>query len=244
MPVVEELKRETGNPHIEFLSLDLSSLESVRDCANSFKERGLPLHLLVNNAGVAGARGLTADGFELTFGVNHLGHFLLTLELLSILKESAPARIVNVASMAHYNARTIDFDILKQTTKSVTGLPEYNISKLANVLFTQELARRLDGSGVTTYSLHPGVVASDVWRNISFPLNLVFELLVKPFMISNEKGALTTIYCATSDDVGSESGCYYDKCKVKAPNRVTQDLTLAATLWQKSVEWVGARDYP
>jgi len=117
LPVVEELKRETENSKIEFIKLDLSSLESVRHCAAIFKQRNLPLHLLVNNAGVAGARGVTAEGFELTFGVNHLGHFL----------------------------------------------------------FTQELARRLEGSGITTYSLHPGVVASDVWRNIPFPLNLFFS---------------------------------------------------------------------
>jgi len=234
MAVVEELKSQTGNTQIEYLELDLSSFESVRACATAFKERNLPLHLLVNNAGVAGYRGTTTEGFELTFGVNHLGHFLLTMELLPLLKASAPARIVNVASMAHYNAKTIDFSILQRKTATTTGLAEYNVSKLANVLFAQELARRLEGTGVTAYSLHPGVVASDVWRNIPFPLDKIFQLVATPFMISNEKGALTSIYCATSDDVASESGKYYDKCKVKEPHKITEDLALATTLWQQS----------
>src|SRR6185436_2328356 len=150
-------------PVPEALPLDLGRLDSVRQCARAWLARGLPLHLLINNAGLAGARGLTGSGFELAFGVNHIGHFLLTQLLLERLRASAPARIVTAASKAHYRARGLDWAALRRPTATRSGLPEYSVSKLANVLFSAELARRLAGSGVTTYALHPGVVASDVW---------------------------------------------------------------------------------
>ena len=126
--------------------------------------------MLVNNAGVAGRRGLTRQGFELMFGVNHLGHFALTNALLGCLTGSAPARVVTVSSDAHYSAKGIDFEALRRRARGLTGLPEYAVSKLCNVLFTQELARRVAGTGVTTYALHPGVVASDIWRRVPWPV--------------------------------------------------------------------------
>jgi retinol dehydrogenase-12 len=237
-PAIDEIRRATGNEKVEFLLLDLADPASVRAAAKAFLSRGLPLHGLVNNAGLAGQRGLTKDGFELGFGTNHLGPFLLTLLLLDRLKQSAPSRIVNVASRAHHGATAIDWEALRRPTASTGGLGEYSVSKLANVLFTKELARRLDGTGVTAYALHPGVVATDIWRELPWGL----RHLAKLFMISPEEGARTTLHCATSPEAGAESGLYYDRCKVLHPSRTAQDPALAAELWRRSVEWTGSPD--
>jgi NAD(P)-dependent dehydrogenase (short-subunit alcohol dehydrogenase family) len=239
-PVVEEIRAATRNDLVEFLPLDLADLESVRSAASAFLSRGLPLHGLVNNAGLAGRRGLTRDGFEIAFGSNHLGPFLFTLLLLDRLKRSAPSRIVNVSSRAHHRAKGIDWAALRRSGTSRAGLDEYAVSKLANVLFTRELAVRLAGTGVTAYSLHPGVVATDIWRGLPWGL----RGLVKLFMISPEEGARTTLHCATSPDVEGESGLYYDQCKVRHPSRTAQDPTLAAELWRRSLEWTGAPTGP
>ena len=232
-PLLDEIRAVAPAAKVEWLALDLADFQSIRRCAQTFLERGLPLNLLVNNAGIAAARGLTKDGFELAFGINHLGHFLLTQLLLERIKTSAPARIVTVASRAHYRASGIDFKAVRQTSKSVTGLAEYQVSKLANVLFSAELARRLQGSGVTTYSLHPGVVATDVWRSVPGPL----RGFVKLFLISPQQGAATTLYCATSADLVLQTGLYYDQCRSKFPSRMAQDPRLAAELWARSEGW-------
>ena len=231
---VAEIRTATGNAKVECLALDLGDFASVRACAAAFLARDLPLHLLVNNAGLAGSAGLTKSGFELAFGTNHLGHFLLTQLLLDRLKASAPARIVTVASRAHTRVSGINFDDVCQRTKGKAALPEYGVSKLANVLFSAELGRRLAGSGVTTYALHPGVVATDVWRELPQP----FRAIAKLFMISAEEGAATTIYCATSPEVAAQTGLYYDKCLVKTPSKAGQDAALAAELWRRSETWV------
>ena len=191
---VDGISAETGNDTVAFLPLDLSDLASVRACAVEFLARGEPLHVLINNAGVGGARGLTKDGFELTFGINHLGHFALTAALLDCLAASAPARVVTVSSDAHYQAPGIDFEAVRRPTASRTGLREYAVSKLSNVLFSQELARRAQGRGVTTYALHPGVVASDIWRRVPWPVRPLMKLR----MLSTEQGAATSLYCATA----------------------------------------------
>jgi NAD(P)-dependent dehydrogenase (short-subunit alcohol dehydrogenase family) len=223
-----------GNAQVELLSLNLGDLDSVRACAQTFLARDLPLHILINNAGLAGSRGFTKSGFELAFGVNHVGTFLLTQLLLERIKRSAPARIVTVASQAHYRAKGIDWEAVRKPTKTIAALPEYGVSKLANVLFSAELARKLTGSGVTTYSLHPGVVATDVWRAVPWPV----RALMKLGMLSTEEGAATTLYCATSAQAGKETGLYYDKCQVKEPGRAAQDTALAAELWKRSELWV------
>lgn len=233
-PVVAEIIAQTGNPKVELLEIDLSDFASVRACAAEFLKRDLPLHLLINNGGLAGSHGLTKSGFELAFGVNHMGHFLLTSLLLDRLKQSAPARIVNVASRAHQRIKGIDFDAVRTRTKTRTAVHEYGVSKLANVLFSAELSRRLQGTGVTTYSLHPGVVATDVWRTLPGPI----ESLIKLFMISVEEGALTTLHCALSDEAGKQTGLYYDKEKPKTPNQAAQDLALAKQLWERSEAWI------
>jgi NAD(P)-dependent dehydrogenase (short-subunit alcohol dehydrogenase family) len=230
-PLIDEVKAIPGAGPVEWLALDLASLSSVRACANSFLSRDIPLHLLINNAGLAGAKGLTQDGFERTFGVNHLGHFLLSQLLLERIKASAPARIVTVASRAHFRARELNFETLRQSTRSFTAIEEYCVSKLANVLFSAELARRLHGTQVSTYSLHPGVVATDVWRHVPWPLR---QIIMLRGLITAEEGALTTLHCATSSDVTRQSGLYWDRGAPKLPSALAQDAALAQALWQWS----------
>jgi NAD(P)-dependent dehydrogenase (short-subunit alcohol dehydrogenase family) len=228
-----EIAAATGNEAVTFLPLDLADLASVRACAEQFLARGEPLHVLINNGGVAGQRGLTANGFELAFGVNHLGHFALTTALLDRLADSAPARVVNVSSDSHYQAKGIDFAAVRRPTASVTGMREYSVSKLSNVLFTQELARRLDGRGVTAYALHPGVVASDIWRRLPWPV----RPLIKLRMISPEDGARTSLYCATSPEVADVTGRFYDKSREREPSAVAT-AELAGELWRRSEAWI------
>lgn len=235
-PVADEIRAATGNERVEVHALELDDLSKVRASAAALLERGLPLHVLINNAGLAGQRGRTADGFEMHFGVNHLGPFLFTALLRERLLASAPARIVTVASKAHFDAKQgIDFDAVRRSTPSLTGLPEYAVSKLANVLFTRQLAARLAGTGVGAYSLHPGVVATDVWRRIPLPV----AWIMKRFMISPEAGAATTLYCATDPALASASGGYYDECRQRSPSQVAQDDALAAELWTRSDQMVG-----
>ena len=231
--VVEEIARATPHAAPEFLPLDLGDFASIRRCADDFLRRDTSLGLLVNNAGVAGQRGITKSGFELAFGINHVGHFLFTNLLLDRLRRSSAARIVTVASRAHYRAKAIDFEAIRRPTQSITGLHEYGVSKLANVLFSAELARRLEGTGVTTYALHPGVVASDIWRRVPPP----FRWLIKLSMISPEEGAKTTLHCATSAAAAAESGLYYDKCQPKRPSTLARDANLASELWRRSEAW-------
>ena len=234
---VSAIKAETGSASVWLLPLDLASLASVRSCAAEFLALDEPLHVLVNNAGVGGQRGLTADGFELHFGVNHLGHFALTQLLLDRLQASGPgARVVNVSSEVHYSARGIDFDAVRRRTRSLAGMREYAVSKLSNVLFSQELARRQGGAdgGVSSYALHPGVVASDIWRRVPQPA----RSLITRRMLTTERGALTSLYCATSPAVATESGRYYDKCAAAEANPVATP-ELAELLWNRSAEWTG-----
>lgn len=235
-PVIDEIKVQTGNDRLEFLALDLGNLDSVQACAEAFLAQGEPLHVLINNAGMAGRRGTTDSGFELAFGVNYVGPYLFTSLLLDRLKESAPARIVNVASEAHYRVNGIDFEAVRQPTKTRTGFHEYSVSKLANVLHAQELARRLDGNGVTTYSLHPGVIASDIWRSVPWPIRPLMKLRMR----STEDGARTSLYCATSPHVAQESGGYYEDAQRKEPGPAATPQ-VAADLWERTTEWLDGR---
>lgn len=232
---VASIVAATGNADVMFLPLDLADLGSVRACADGFLATGQPLHVLINNAGVAGRRGLTSDGFELAFGVNHLGHFALTMALLDRLTASAPARVVTVSSDSHYQARGIDFTALRRRTTGLTGMGAYAVSKLCNVLFAQELARRLGDSGVTTYALHPGVVASDIWRRVPRPV----RPLLTARMLTTEQGAATSLHCATSADLAAHSGRFYDDCRERAPSKVATP-ELGRILWDRSEAWTGA----
>jgi len=234
---VDAITSAAGSQTVWLLPLDLASLASVRDCAAAFLARDEPLHVLVNNAGVGGQRGKTAEGFELHFGVNHLGHFALTMLLLDRLKASGSgagqgARVVTVSSDAHYGAPGIDFDAVRRSTPSFTGQREYAVSKLCNVLFTQELSRR--AGDVSSYALNPGVVASDIWRRVPWPARAI----IKRRMLTVEQGAVTSVYCATSPAVAAESGLFYDKCAVRAPSKVATP-ELAGLLWKHSTEWTG-----
>jgi retinol dehydrogenase 12 len=229
---VAGIRAATGSSAVFFLALDLADLSSVRSCAAEFLARGEPLQVLVNNAGVGGRRGLTRQGFELMFGVNHLGHFLLTSLLLERLVSSGPARVVTVSSDAHYNARGIDWDALRRPARGITGLGEYAVSKLCNVLFSQELARRTEGTGVHAYALHPGVVASDIWRRVPWPV----RPLVTRNMLTVEQGAQTSLYCATSDSVAADSGLFYDQCALREASSVATP-ELGRALWERSEAW-------
>jgi len=227
-------QQSRGQAKAEFIALDLASLDSIRACAAQFLAKKLPLHLLICNAGLAGHKGMTKSGFELTFGVCHVGHFLLTQLLTEKLIESKPARVVVVSSKAHRHAKGIDFDAVIRPTESMGALKEYAVAKLANVLFVKELGRRLYGTGVTAYAVHPGVVSTNVWR--SLPKSMVKVL--SRWMISPEEGAQTTLYCATQPQLSGETGMYYDNCKVTASSGTAQDIQLARLLWEKSSEWV------
>jgi retinol dehydrogenase 12 len=230
-PIVEELREHTDVAAIE---CDLAQLASVRTAAAQLLARDEPLDVLVNNAGIGGQRGVTADGFELHFGTNHVGHFLLTTLLLDRLKASGPSRIVHVASGSHYKARGLDWDAVRAPTASYTGMPEYAMSKLANVLFSAELARRLEDTQVTSYAVNPGRVASNIWQRMPWPVRPLFKLT----MLSTERGAHSTLRAAV-DLAGS--GGYFDHRAIRQPPSVpARDPRLAAELWERSVEWTAA----
>jgi retinol dehydrogenase-12 len=232
-PTLNSISALPGAKRAIFLPLDLASLASVRECAERFAALKLPLPLLINNAGVAGARGVTQDGFEMMFGVNHLGHFLLTELLLPIIQESGRARIITVSSRAHKRTPGIDWEALRRPTSTFTGIREYAVSKLANLLFSAELGRRLRGTAVSTYSLHPGVVDTEIWRAVPSWLRPVLRL--RGF-ITPEAGALTSLYCALTAPQ-SETGLYYSDCAVASPAPLGQDMALAQELWTRSAQW-------
>jgi NAD(P)-dependent dehydrogenase (short-subunit alcohol dehydrogenase family) len=236
-PVVDELVATTGNRRVEFLPLDLGDLDSVRTAAQTFLASGRPLHLLVNNAGVAGRRGLTASGFELAFGTNHVGHFLLTRLLLDQLEASAPTRVVNVSSSDHLRVRGIDWSRVREPTRTLVGRPEYSTSKLANVCFTQELARRHGDRGVSAFAVDPGPVVTDIWRPIPRPIYWALRVLIR--MKPAEAGAAPTLRAALDGSLVENNGAYIgEDCSITPPSRhATPEL--AAELWRRSDEWVG-----
>lgn len=233
-PVLTELRALHPEGSFEFVPLDLTSLASVRKAADAVLEKDHPIDALINNAGIAGVQGQTSDGFELAFGTNHVGHYLFTEKLLPLVKRAKQGRIVNVASTGHYRATGIDWDAVKKPSATFSAFPEYCVSKLANVLHASELARRLEGTGVTTYSLHPGPVASDIWKRRLG----VFAVLLRPFLVTNEKGARTQLRCATEPTLATETGLYYDKEKPRKPSRVARDVKLQDELKAKSDEYI------
>jgi len=240
---VTKIKELVKDGQVEAMELDLGSLKSVRAFADAFKARGLPLHFLINNAGMAtnGARTLTVDGFECQMGVNHLGHFLLTTLLLDVLKSSgtpdAPARIIVVSSHLHKNAK-LDLNNL-QLEKKYDGMMGYNNSKLANVWFTKELQKKLEGTNVVAVSLHPGVVATELLRNMHGVFGAVGRFAARNFFITPEQGAMTTLFCATSPDIPKLGGQYFADCKQAASSAASNNAELAKQLWQMSEQLVG-----
>ena len=230
-PVLEEIERRSGSGSATLLAGDLSSQRQVREVAAAFLERFDRLDVLINNAGVAGwgTRLVTEDGLEATFAVNHLAPFLLTSLLLDTLKESAPSRVITVSSVAHRNC-ALDFDDL-QGERRYSGFGAYSRSKLANILFTRELSRRLEGTGVTASCLHPGVVATGIFRNLPRWMRVI---LVSPLVLSPEKGADTMLYLATAPEVAEVTGRYFVRRKPARSSRASRDADAARRLWEAS----------
>jgi retinol dehydrogenase 12 len=228
------IRQETGNQAVEYIPADLSSQAQIHRLAEAFLASHSRLDVLVNNAGAFFLRRmLSADGIEMTFALDHLNYFLLTHLLLDVLKASAPARIVNVASDSHRGAR-IDFDDL-QAERKYSGFKAYGQAKLANVLFTYELARRLEGSGVTANALHPGFVATNIGRN-NGPLARLAMTLAHLKAISPEEGARTGLYLAASPEVEGVSGKYYTRGKPVPSDPASYDQETAQRLWKISSE--------
>ncbi len=232
------IQRETGATNVQALVADLSSLEQVRALAEQVQQRYPRLDVLLNNAGgVFIGRQTTVDGYERTFTINHLAPFLLTNLLLDRLKADAPARIITVSSMAHQGQR-IHLDDLNQERRGYSAWRAYGESKLANILFTYALARRLAGSGVTANTLHPGFVATNFARN-NGPLWQFFMTLARPFAISPQRGAQTSIYLASSPEVATVSGRYFVKCKPAHSSSASTDVDAEEGLWRLSEQMTG-----
>lgn len=232
-----EIKQKSGSDYVSLLLADLASQDSIRDLAENFKAQHGALHVLINNAGIISRQRLvTVDGLETQFAVNHLAPFLLTNLLLDVLKSSAPARIVTVASDMHRGAN-IDFDDL-QSERSYGPTQVYSKTKLANVLFTYELARRLQGTKVAANCLHPGMVATKLLADaIGIPRALMSR--TRLMGSSPEKGAKTSIYLATSPALEGVSGKYFIKQKAVESAKVSYDDSLASRLWKVSAELTG-----
>jgi NAD(P)-dependent dehydrogenase (short-subunit alcohol dehydrogenase family) len=225
------------------LALDLGDLDSVRACGQRFLDLGLPLTALVNNAGVAGRRGLTDSGFEYAFGVNHVGHFLLTELLLPRLLESASvgrdARVVIVASRAHRFAKSVDFTRFTKPTQTRFGVEEYGTSKLANIWHASELARRYGPQGLLAYSVHPGVVRTNIWRHVPWPIRPAMVKLRR--MKTVEEGAATSLHCILNANA-SQNGAYFSDCTPTEPSALAKDAALASKLYEESLKLVEAAD--
>ncbi|XP_077409869.1 retinol dehydrogenase 12, like isoform X1 [Vanacampus margaritifer] len=229
---IKEIKERSLNENVVCMKLDLADSKSIREFAQAINEGESKLNILINNAGVMVCPySKTADGFEMQIGVNHMGHFLLTYLLLDLLKRSSPARVVTVASMAHsWGAINLD-DI--NSERAYDKNKAYAQSKLANVLFTRSLAKRLQGTGVTAYSLHPGVVQTDLWRHLNGPQRFLMKL-VSPFTKTSAQGARTSVYCAVEPALDRESGGYYSDCAAADCSAAGKDDELAQKLWELS----------
>ncbi|MDQ7054609.1 MAG: SDR family oxidoreductase [candidate division KSB1 bacterium] len=232
----ETIVRETGNEHIDLHLADMSRQRDIFRVAGAIKKQYDKIDVLVNNAGaIFGRRELSEDGIEITFAVNHMGYFLLTRELLEVLKASTPARIVNVASQAHRGV-DLDFDDLMGET-NYDGWLAYQRSKLANILFTYELDRRLQGSGVAVNCLHPGVVSTNFGRQGPATVSLFFKV-ARPFLTSPRKGAATSIYLASSPEVEGVSGRYFIKQRPRESSPESYNKTAWERLWQVSEDLI------
>ncbi|HEX5440560.1 MAG TPA: SDR family oxidoreductase [Ktedonobacterales bacterium] len=236
---VEAIRQQTGNSEVDYLLADLSSQDAVRGVAKAFQRRYGALHVLVNDAGVMlWRRETAANGLEMTFAVNHLAPFLLTNLLLDTLRASAPARVVTVASVAH-NGAVISFDDLQHKQGRYQWLKVYGQTKLANIMFTYALARRLSGSGVTANALHPGIVATRIYRSGNGLFNSMTKAVMPIFALSPEKGAETLIYLASSPEVATVSGQYFYKCKPMRSSQASYDEAAQERLWRVSEQLTG-----
>lgn len=225
-PVVEQIKSQGGSA--EFLDLDLASLDHIRQSAEEFETRGHTIEVLVNNAGVGLASGLSADGFEMHFAVNHLGHFALSWHLRRMIQPGA--RIVTVASSVHKRVDGIDFDSLSRPASGWPRLDSYGVSKLANILFVRELARRQPNW--QTYAVHPGFTSTNI-------LPWWFRIVRRGRLNTAEEGAETVVWCAVDPELANESGGYYARLSAERPSPAALDDELAKELWIRSEKWCG-----
>ncbi|MGQ0601958.1 MAG: SDR family oxidoreductase [Anaerolineales bacterium] len=231
--VAEAIRAATGNDAGEYLVADLSSQAAVRTLAEAFKRKYTRLDVLVNNAGAYFMRrAVSVDGIEMTWALNHLNYFLLTDLLLDRLKASAPARIVNVSSEAHRGSQ-LNFDDL-EGRRNYNGFPVYGQSKLANVLFTYELARRLAGTNITANALHPGFVATNFGHNNGAMVRVLMRFIQLLGGLTPEQGAATSVYLAASPEVEGVTGKYFDTQRAVASSRASYDVAAAKRLWEVS----------
>jgi NAD(P)-dependent dehydrogenase (short-subunit alcohol dehydrogenase family) len=240
--IVQQIKSETGNPSVNYFLADFSDLEQVRSLAADFKKHYSRLDVLLNDAGAFFlTRKATPYGVEMTFLVNHLAPFLLTNLLLDVIKTSAPARIVNVSSDSHQFA-TMNFDDLG-FKRGYFGINAYGRSKLANVLFTYELARRLDSKTVTVNAVHPGRVSTDIWKDSFSIFGPALKYLMSFFSLTPEQGADTLIYLASSKEVEGVTGKYFYKRKAIQSSPLSYDENVARRLWEVSEKLTSLKNF-
>ncbi|XP_014248608.1 retinol dehydrogenase 13-like [Cimex lectularius] len=240
----EEIVLETKNKYVYCRKCDLSSQQSIREFAKRILSEEKRLDVLINNAGVMRCpQSTTEEGIELQLGVNHMGHFLLTNLLLDLLKKSAPSRIINVSSIAHMRGKINKEDF--NSEQSYDGARAYAQSKLANVLFTKELSKRLEGTGVTVNSLHPGLVDTEITRHMSFFNSYLSGFILKPFIYmfikTPRQGAQTTIWAALEPSLTTVTGQYFDNCAEARTSQDAQNEQLASWLWLVSEKWTAPR---
>jgi NAD(P)-dependent dehydrogenase (short-subunit alcohol dehydrogenase family) len=230
----DEILEEVPEAKLDFMHCDLASFQSIRDFVNEFKSKYDSLHLLINNAGIwETKRNVSEDGIEMNFAVNHLAPFLLTNLLLDVLKKSAPARVINVSSEAHRTGKINFAD--PELEKGYSSFKSYSQSKLANILFTKKLSQILKGTGVTANCLHPGMVNTNLFEKMP----AIMYNIMKPLMITPQKGAQTSVFLATSDDGGAKSGEYFVKSKPKKPATIALRQDVADKLWEMSEKYTG-----
>ncbi|CDQ76550.1 unnamed protein product [Oncorhynchus mykiss] len=232
-----EIIEKSGNPNIVTRKMDLSDTKSIREFAELINREEKQVNILINNAGIMMCPySKTADGFEMQFGVNHLGHFLLTFLLIDLIKRSRPARIINLSSMAHKWGWIQLEDI--NSERSYHSRRAYGQSKLANILSIRSLAKRLKDTGVTVYAVHPGIVRTELKRHMNLAL-LISWKIVRPFTKTIVQGAQTSIYCAVEPELETESGGYYSDCKPSSCTRAARDDEMAQKLWELSCQMLG-----
>ncbi|XP_035655820.1 retinol dehydrogenase 12-like [Oncorhynchus keta] len=232
-----EIIEKSGNPNIVTRKMDLSDTKSIREFAELINREEKQVNILINNAGIMMCPySKTADGFEMQFGVNHLGHFLLTFLLIDLIKRSRPARIINLSSMAHKWGWIQLEDI--NSERSYHSRRAYGQSKLANILSIRSLAKRLKDTGVTVYAVHPGIVRTELKRHMNLAL-LISWKIVRPFTKTIVQGAQTSIYCAVEPELERESGGYYSDCKPSSCTRAAMDDEMAQKLWELSCQMLG-----
>ncbi|XP_011305179.1 retinol dehydrogenase 13 isoform X3 [Fopius arisanus] len=236
----QEIVLETRNKYVYCRSCDLSVQKSIHEFVRNFKKEHGRLDILINNAGVMRCpKTLTADGIEMQLGVNHIGHFLLTNLLLDTIKASAPARIVNVSSVAHTRGSINTHDL--NSTNSYDAGEAYAQSKLANILFTKELAKKLKDTGVTVNAVHPGIVDTELMRHMSFSKSVLANFFIKPlfwvFLKTPKQGAQTVIFTALDPSLNDVTGAYFSNLQRAEESENAKDEKMASWLWQTSAKW-------